>query len=712
MRRLVSSAAWPDRESYLISVLTKFSGGLKYGPTLEELNNEFQTIQLSVILPHLVTLWHCRLWADQLAAPTPVPWIMDYLSQHCPWATVLGADLEDPRTGRWVKIPILTVDDRSTRGARVVCFIAGLVPSNASDLFIPTWARKLMDTRFEKSILTAEQWVRSVGKKGSDQISGRRFVIFPLAVDNGWVQLTGGSAALALALGMKSLAENQPLCPKVIATGCLDGHGGVTPVAYLDQKAGGASEAKFKCLVHPVQTVPRNALEKQMNTYAVSRFDMAWTLASLYSDQHARNLHDFTLALDDARRFIDKMAHFPGPWIEYQKGAVRNLLSDVFKDMALFGCFARAFSDMVRDYSLHDTARCLSESTPDRVPEKWPMAALIWCTANLALANHRGRTTRIETWAHQGKKMADKAMTLDADLAVEFFNSLLVNAHNRFEFSMKLPESLERLLGLLETRRDVMAAASGCTIDQPLGRLYGTLVQNAAFCGPQHIGDTENLSAMARQALGENSALELEPEWMRQYSYLGLARLCAGNIAGALPCLFKYLKVEDEGQIASKVGHLDTWQINMLTRFLATGAVRLTDTVYSGLICHTQKAVNGHPWQLICFNLGRAALSVHSETVHDKKKARALFEQSLGICLGPDSGPTIRIMMLKPLTFLKELVPAGDFSQKTDHWQALAKEAAAQLNPERFAFLYDRSFSSALDHVRRHHDQVFPFSYQ
>jgi hypothetical protein len=671
MQRIIPFAEQPNCQSHLESVLMDLSKGLEYNPTLALFDDDLHKIQSLDILPHLKTLLYSRLWADQLLGLAPGAWMRGCLARHCPWATLQGTDMENPESGKWVKIPILIARNDS---ARVVWFIAGLVPSASSDLLVPAWARQLMDETFEVSIRCAEQYIRYT----CADVSDRQFVMFPLTVDSETVQFTGGSAALALGLGMKSLVTGRSVSPDVIATGCLDNNGDITSVGCLDQKVNAALEQGFKCVLHPVHSAPAPALQaqshRQMTFYGVSRFDMAWTLAILYSDQHARLLHDFTMALETPGLFIDKMVRFPGQWLRYQQAVLQTLLADIFADMTLFGRFARTFAGMVRDYSRHDTALALTESAPDVVPGKWPMAGLIWCTANLALFNHRGETIRVKGWEHQGKTLAEQAMTLDADLAVEFFNTLLVNAHNRFEFTTNLAGSLNRLLSLLETRHGVMAA-SGCVVDQPLGRLYGTLVQHSAFCGPRYIDATEAWSRKALQALGENSSPELEPEWMRQYSYLGIARLCASDMDGARSCLFKYLGVEDAGQIASNIPHLDPFQINMLARFLAADGIPVPDTLYTGLVAHVKKTVrHGHPWQLISFNLGRAAL-----LRHDKGNARALFAQSLEICRNTTLGPTI---------------------------------AARQLNPSRFAFLFDRSFLSALEHVRRHHDDIFPFSYQ
>ncbi|MDX9963598.1 S16 family serine protease [Desulfobacter postgatei] len=704
MQSLIFIATSPGDKSLLESGLMNLSKGLKYNPTLASFDDDLHTIQSSGIPSHLKTLFYRRLWTDHLLDPAPVPGVRDCLARHCPWETLLMTDMETPGSGRWIKIPVLVARNQS---ARVVWFIAGLISSASSDLLIPPWARKLMDTKFKENIRCAEQWVRHA----CPAVSDRRFVVFPLAVDSGMIQFTGGSAALALGLGMKSLVAGQPVSPDLIATGCLDDNGGITSVGCLDQKVNGALEEQFKCVLHPVQSAPSQALQaqshRQMTFYGVSRFDMAWTLATLYSDQHASLLHDFTMALEDAGLFIDKMARFPGQWLGYQKSVVQALLADIFADMSLFSRFARTFSDMVREYSRHDTALALTELAPDAVPGKWPMAGLIWCTANLALFNHRGETSRARIWEQQGKAMAEHAITLDADLAVEFFNTLLVNAHNRFEFTTDLPGSLNRLLALLETRHTVMAA-SGCVIDQALGRLYGTLVQNTAFSGPRYIDATEVWSRKALQALGENSSPELEPEWMRQYSYLGTARLCAADMEGARACLFKYLEVENAGQIASKIPHFKPFQIKMLARFSAEDGIPVPDTLYTRLVVHVKKRIRiEHPWQLICFNLGRAAL-----LRHDKKNARALFEQSLEICRDTTLGPTIGIMLLKPLAFLKDLVPAAEFNTEAGHWEAQAKTTAGQLNLSRFAFLFDRSFSSALQHVHRHHDDIFPYTYQ
>ncbi|MGM0656397.1 MAG: S16 family serine protease, partial [Thermodesulfobacteriota bacterium] len=387
MQGLIFIATSPNGNSLLESSLMDFSKGIKYAPTLESFDDDLHTIQALDILPHLKTLLYSRLWADQLLDPAPGAGMRDCLARHCPWGAVLGSDMENPGSGQWVKIPVLVARNHS---ARVVWFIAGLVPSDSSDLFIPPWARKLMDETFEVSIRCAEQYIRHT----CADVSDRQFVMFPLAVDSETVQFTGGSAALALGLGMKSLVSGRPVSPDVIATGCLDNNGDITSVGCLDQKVNAALEQGFKCVLHPVHSPPALALReqshRQMTFYGVSRFDMAWTLATLYSDQHARLLHDFTMALADPGLFIDKMVRFPGQWLEYQQTVVQTLLTDIFADMARFSRFVRTFSDMVRDYSCHDTALALTEPAPKAVPGEWPMAGLIWCTANLALFNHRG----------------------------------------------------------------------------------------------------------------------------------------------------------------------------------------------------------------------------------------------------------------------------------------------------------------------------------
>ena len=510
---------------------------------------------------------------------------------------------------------------------------------------------------------------------------------------------------------MKSLVEKQPISHKVIATGCLDSAGNVETVGFLDQKVKNALGQKFKCVIHPVQARSiqhsPDQTERNMGLYPVPRFNIAWIIASLYSDTNSSSLHDFAMALGDAALFIDKMDRFPGAWLDLQKFAVRNLLTDIFADMGQFGRFADKFFAMTREFSLHQTASTLTKLAPDIIPGQWPMAALTWCTANLALTNHLGQITQARIWEQQGKDAAKKVMCLDADKAAEFFNTLLVNAHNRFEFKMTLPGQLDDLLALLEKRHGVMSE-SGCVIDQALGRLYGTLVQNAAFCGPDHINETEAWSEKARKALGENIAPELKPEWMRQYSYLGSARLCAKNMDGAQYCLCKYLGVENSGEIVSKKHEdLDQWQTAMLCRFLATGGISVPDKFYTRLVSHVKRnAQPGHPWQLTCFNLGRAAM-----IRNDKKNAASLFEQSRNICLTSLLGPTIEIMALKPLAFVQHLVPTHKFGSRLPSWEIQIKEASRQLNQDHFFFLHDRDFHGALAHVRDNHDSIFPFSY-
>ena len=697
-----------DGQMHLESYLRDMSKELLYNISPDDFTRTIDEICVSITRPDLKALFFRRLWAEYLLDPISAPWVRERLPAHdYPFIGVPELDPGISDAGSWVKIPVPVVRDDK---ARVAWFIAGLIPLS-TPLLIPQWAEKIMDPEFRAGIYNAQHLVRSGVLSGRPNLSNRGFGVFPLAVANDMVQFRGGSGALGLSLGMKSLIENQPIAHKVIATGRLDFAGNVETVGFLDQKTACALEQKFTCVIHPVQT--RSIQDESGRTfenkalYPVRRFDIAWIIATLYADTRADILHDFVLALKDAELFIDKMSRFPAAWLDLQRSAVGDLLSAIFRDMNQFKRFSGRFFAMTQKFSLHQTALRLTRLAPQSLPEQWPMAALTWCTANLALGNHLGQIEQARTWVQQGKKTAEKVIRLDTDLAAEFFNTLLVNAHNRFEFKTDLPRQLEDLLTLLEKRYGVMSE-SGCVIDQTLGQLYGTLVQNAAFCGPDHIKKTEEWSQKARKALGQDIAPELKPEWMRQYSYLGVARLCAKDMDGARECLCQYLGVKETKEIISKAHiSLDPWQTAMLCRFLASGGVSVPDRFYSRLISYVKKTVQaGHPWQLTCFNLGRAAI-----IRNDKKNAVSLFELSRNICLTSSLGPAIEIMALKPLAFEESLLQPHEFASNIASWQAQIKAASRQLNPDHFFFLHDRDFHAALAYTRDNHDSIFPFSY-
>ncbi len=641
--------------------------------------------------PVLLELFHRALGAVYLLGPSKPAWVRDFIAENTRPETYSGVDFNRLVQGDWARVPVLGAGSGM---ARVAWFVAGLVPGEAGPVHIPKWAQKAMDTPFIETIKTAERLARRPGPDPGNS----RFVLFPMAPANGQIQFKGRSGGLSMGIGFKSLLNKIPVSGDLIATGGLNDSGDVLPVGMLDRKIRAALSSRFKCLLIPAGSRPGH---NARGLVPVSCFAESVTVASLYSGRQDNLLFVFSRALQDPASFIDKMDSLPADWIFHEKQAVQDLLGRIFSCPDLFGRFVRKFALMVEEFEV-ERAAALAEFSPKGLPGAMPMACLVWCTANLSLANHSGKIGQATEWENTGNAFIDPVMGLDINLAADFFNHALVAAHNRYEFSPKVPKALARLLEFME-RRQAVQQAFGCMTDLALGRVYGTLVQNFAFCGPDAIRETETLSVKARQALGEPLSPELKNQWIRQYDYLGTARLNAKDMAGADACLETCL----DGRGPDSIHALTPWQISMLCRFAARGNLPGLDEWYHPLVSHAfEQFKTQHPWQLVFFNLGRTAL-----IKEDRGTARQLFEKSLGVCLNTGQGPTIEIMALKPLAFVPDLPPEQPFLSGLSQWEKQIKPAASALNPDHFYFLFDRPFPEALRYVRENHDRVFPFSY-
>ena len=330
--------------------------------------------------------------------------------------------------------------------------------------------------------------------------------------------------------------------------------------------------------------------------------------------------------------------------------------------------------------------------------------------------------------------LVDRVKRLDIKLVATFFNHCLVASHNRFEFSPDLPDILEQILKFLQTEYQNQCNFD-CTIHPVLGKLYGTLMQHYAFCGPEHIRKSEAYSKKALAALGAKKDNENKADWMRQYSYLTYARLDAGNFSGASKSLAQYLEMteadvlfsipstdlinpaphinysEKPGKRLSFVDKLSCWELALVCRFFAQVKDHpFRNPLYEQMLSLNYKIETCHPWQLYTYNLGRIALDLG-----DEENARHLLEKSRSICLSSTSGPTIRVMALLPLSLMADLYEQTsnkEFCKIMDQSQKKVLEASRQLDGNHFAFLQEMSFENALVKVRENPGGVFPFSYR
>ncbi len=665
----------------------------------EEFGKAFNEILYANQDHELKELFGLSLIANFLLASTSPAWVKDFLNQNTHVASLLDFDIGSLKNGEWIRVPIVVSGDSD---AKISWFWVGLLNESQGSVHIPKWVLRIVDFQFQDQAKASEELVRSLGPDAT----GRRFVLFPLSPANDLIQFKGSSAALSFAIAFKSLLTNHSILPDLICTGALDSLGKILPVGMMKKKIETAFNVGFKCFLCPAggQIVSGN---ENKGLIPVKTFSQAWTMASLYSGQQDNLLFVFSRALTDPIAFIDKMDSLPADWINSEKHSIRRLFDKIAEESRLADRFTQKFEQMVGAFQLR-RAIAISNLIPpewtDKLINDYPMAALRWCSANLSLCNHLGQIGEANTWQKNGEGLVDQVISLDLRLVADFFNHSLVGAHNRFAFSLELPKALTRVVNFLE-RQFQLRKDFGCSTDTTLGRLYGTLIQNYGFCGPDNIQQIEALSKKTKQAFGKNLSIELKEQWMRQCDYLTSARLDAGDLEGATTELKSYLEIDRLKEIPGRLESFSCWQISLICRFLARNKEHGIKSIHQAFYTYTLEQFElCHPWQLIFFNLGRVA--VHEDKID---RAKNLFEKSLEICRSKHSGPTLSIMVLKPLSFLAHL---NQLPSNLDEIELEITMAAGQLNNDHFLFLKKQSFIETLAYVKKNHDKIFPFSYQ
>ncbi len=123
---------------------------------------------------------------------------------------------------------------------------------------------------------------------------------------------------------------------------------------------------------------------------------------------------------------------------------------------------------------------------------------------------------------------------------------------------------------------------------------------------------------------------------------------------------------------------------------------------YQGLI----QGVSGHPWQLFAYNMGRLALLNKNQDL-----ARQAFEMSITLC--EQSGETMNVMVLLPLTALHAAGPAAEGHIKKAGAILDLIRNSDSLNKGHFqALLNATSPEEALALVAAAPGRFFPFLYR
>ncbi|MFP4585117.1 MAG: S16 family serine protease [Desulfococcaceae bacterium] len=674
--------------------------------------------------PDLGDLLDRHLLLALLAGDSPTPsWAGAWANAHLPIRSILAPlDFRAAVAGRWRAVPLLVAGENGARVRRLVVGVAPLPrseprselgagsrpeprPEVRPDAPWPPWAESLLDEDARAAIRNA---VEAAGQIVSVP-PGFHPWFLPLAAPEGPERITGPSLGLPAALGLLAAIADSPLPRRLVVTGNLRPNGTVARVGRMAEKFQAAEKDGFRVLLHP----PEDGWERNGRPAAVPvpTLARAWLLADLFTPGRSGELALLSGMLDDPDRFVANVDGLPPEWLDRvrENGDHRAFLAALGDRPERFAAFADRLESAV--YANHTRladamAALMDEPTLARLAETAPLAAFRWCTAGLSLCNHTGRVPEAREWIRRGEALLPRARRADLDRVVDYFNHRLVARHNRYRFSPELPPDLSELLALLTEQYRIQCAAD-CPTEMVLGRAWGTIAQNCAFCGPEHLDRTRELIARARRALGEDTVPEHREEWLRQSNYLTYALLDGGPdfFEEARVALFEYLEIDGWSELWPRFSGMSRWRRALIARFLAEAGGDAERAAFLAAVETGGSAARpAFPWPLWCFNTGRVARSRGGDDA-----AQSWFVRSVALCRAPEVGPSVRVMALLPLAALWEMGrPPADFQSL---WEEIQRAAEA-LDPDHFRRLKTGPPEAVLAEVSGTPGRLFPFIYR
>ena len=613
--------------------------------------------------------------------------------------------------GDWRSVPVLLTHRDENE---LLYLIVGAIPSqpDPGSTLWPAWADDLMDNDAKQGICRAAEAAKALLLKRKKE---KALFLFPLMPPDPRRPITGGSLSLSAGIGFLSALCRHTLPEELASTGGIASGGVVTKIGGLEEKINLAQTAQvpFKGLIYPLANgyLPN---DRPPMLLPVSDLNQAWMFARLFSAEKAGVLVLFSQMMEDPVLFVRNIASMPAEWVHWaaKKRLMRLVLERVIKNPALFEEMAHCFEKSVyrSDGDIAASiAGLFSFGELQAVSKKSPLLAFKWYSAGLSMCNHLGRVYEADSWIKAADRLLPAALAAGMPDAAAYCNHCLVAGHNRYDFRPEIPARMQQVLSMLEAQHQIQCA-SGCPTNHVLGRIYGSMMQHFAFCGPAFLSQTHALSRLACKALGEGTVPEHDQEWRRQYNYICYAFLDAGSghHGRAQKSLFTALTASRWDQIRKRLPGLTRWQHALLARFLADVPNKKQRDRYHGYIA-AQGAVfppeRFHPWQLWCFNMGRVVWAKGKN-----REAREWFAQSLEICMSDSLGPTIRVMGLLGLAGVFHVNKTIDPAQAVAY--TVIRQTALRLNPIHFQILEQEADLKVLEKIWDNPSRLFPFNYR
>jgi hypothetical protein len=628
---------------------------------------------------------------------------------------------DELETMRWRCVAIPTVEGGGS--GNVVYVLLGMTDTEAP--FCPPWCASVLDAN-------ALEAVHAAFVAASRLRPGRTFFFWP-ALPTNVLQISGDSLGLPVFLGCDALIHDRRIPANVLATGVVRRDGTLGEVGGLEAKLSAARLHNFKAFVYPclsgedeLSSVDGDGVE-MLPAATLAYATRAWCW---YVPGHGAEISKFLALVERPESLVSNLAAIPP--VLLGESSVRGHITATLRSLALrddrgaFGAlrdFANAIDrlcntptrpmniimgllDLV-DGNMLDCIAVRHEST--QASSSGAYLAWDFTLFQAETANHCGDIAGTTYWLDRATTYSKAVRHLEGVDAKRLY-SLLVqivgNAHNAYCFSpvlqgLEMSEDFEELLRCQE--EDFLRRESRCTgvVSDTLGRYYGTMMQQFAFCGKEYLDQARDYSDKSLHAFSGGVDYANE-QCLRQYGYLVYLYLDADEPDKAKAALLRYLGVSELSDIRPE--RLEDYEHAALARYLADTGNRRAGYLESAPE-RIDTVLAQHPNQLWLYNMGRIF------TERDLKKKAWL--RSVEICFALERSDTVPVMALLPLSSLYhlELCPKGDLGARAERSLA-ALENEHIYRPHFHDLTSCADWETALALVHDHPSRYFPFSYR
>ncbi len=608
----------------------------------------------------------------------------------------------------WRQVPVAVVAGEKSDIHYFMVGAGGKIPS---DVCWPGWLTARLDGSSQDAVWDAFHAAQTLS--GVD----RPLFMFPLIAPGGTFKIEGRSLGLPLCLGALSALTGETLSSNIMATGDVQRHFDSFPIGAVSDipaKMQAAHKENIRLILVPRSAMPADKPLPGLMCRPVGDLKEAWLWARLYAPGREKDLEILNRMQSDPCLLVDNCLNVMPEMLEWLMASEsgKRLSDGVMKNPGFFKTLVGKL-----DVCLASASRDLKQAAVIRniVPDETlpflkacvPLQAFKWVVLNLKRVNHHGDNDQSRFWVQTARSLQKAAKKNMPEEYSEFVNNLLVAYHNTYTFCPDPPLEFKEAM----TEEEGFKRGGNSAV---LGRMYGTLAQNYAFCGPAYLKETCHYVQKAQSEFDNGNTPEYREDWIREFSYLVFACLDAGRIGDARDNLWQYLQMESWND-TRQWSVLNPYECFVLVRYLADAGVACSDAAERELAADLTERladvafVKAHPAPLIVHNLGRLALGCRCPEL-----AKHYFESSVKLCAQNDETirETVRAMALLSLSGLYH---AGLWTPEHETSAASVREAIRAsrfLNQTHFKPLMEGDIPHMMERVWREPALIFPFSYR